>query len=264
MKTTISIDRVSFSYNSRPILQDISLQIKWQSILGLIGPNGSGKTTLLRLVSRVLQPQQGQILIEGQPLKDLRAAEIAKKMAVISSEQSFEFPFSVADIVAMGRFPHLSRLQKLTEKDRDIIEHSMKMTAVFHLKDRLISKLSSGERQRVLIARAVTQQPAILLLDEPNSHLDINHQLAIFHLLHQLNRERQLTIVVVLHDLTAAAAFCHSIVLLHEGRVAKEGIPKEVITAELIRQTYGADVDVHPSPRGGFPQVSFLPPRPGI
>jgi iron complex transport system ATP-binding protein len=263
MNPAISIDRVSFSYNSRPILQDINLQIHKQSVLGLIGPNGSGKTTLLRLVSRILQPQEGQILIDGLPLQHLRAAEIARKMAVISSEQSFEFPFSVTDIVAMGRFPHLGRLQKLSEKDREITEYSMKMTAIDHLKDRPISKLSSGERQRVLIARAVAQQPAILLLDEPNSHLDINHQLAVFHLLHQLNRERQLTIVVVLHDLTAAAAFCHSIVLLHERRVAKVGRPEEVITAELIRQTYGADVDVHPSPLGGFPQVSFLPLRPG-
>ena len=194
MTCAITIDRVHFAYNSRPILEGISLQVDTQSILGLIGPNGSGKTTLLRLISRILQPQRGEILIEGQPLKEMTATQIARKMAVISSEQSFEFPFTITDIVAMGRFPHLSRFQKLREQDLEIIEHSMKMTAVFHLKDRSISKLSSGEKQRVLIARALTQQPSILLLDEPNAHLDINHQLAIFNLLHQLNRERKLTL----------------------------------------------------------------------
>ncbi|MFN8007864.1 MAG: ABC transporter ATP-binding protein [Terriglobia bacterium] len=261
MNPAILMDRVSFSYNSRPILQNIDLQIPRQSILGLIGPNGSGKTTLLKLISRILHPQQGQILIDGQPLDGLRAGEIARKMAVISSEQSFEFPFAVKDIVAMGRFPHLRRWQKLSAQDQSLIDESMRMTAIGHLQDRPISKLSSGERQRVLIARAITQEPSLLLLDEPNAHLDINHQLTVFHLLHRLNREKGMTILVVLHDLTAAAAFCHAIVLLHERRIVKEGRPEDVITAELIRQTYGAEVDVYPNPRGGFPQISFLPLR---
>lgn len=255
----LRLEQVSFSYRTHPVLRDITLEIPRQSFLALIGPNGSGKTTLLRLMSKVLQPSTGKILLEGRPLSKFSARDLARQMAVIASDQHFEFPFSVADVVAMGRFPHLNRLQRLSSKDWEVVDQALGLTSTDHLRRRPISQLSSGEKQRVLIARAIAQQPSVLMLDEPNSHLDINHQIVIFNLLRSLNRQHQITVVIVLHDLTSAAAFCETITLIHEGKLVKTGTPKEVITAELIRQTYGAEVTVFPSPLGGFPHVAYGP-----
>jgi len=261
MGSAISLQQLSFAYRSQPVLRDVSLEIPRQSLLALIGPNGSGKTTLLRLMSKVLQPQQGTICLNSRPLASFSARDLARQLAVISSEQYFEFPFPVADVVAMGRFPHLNRLERMSERDWEIVDEAMEKTAVLHLRHRSISQLSSGEKQRVLIARAMAQQPSILMLDEPNAHLDINHQIAIFSLLQRVNRQHQMTVIVVLHDLSAAAAYCESMVLLHRGQIVRIGKPEEVITAELIQQTYGADVAVFPSPVNGCPQIAFGPVR---
>jgi iron complex transport system ATP-binding protein len=182
-------------------------------------------------------------------------------MAVINSEQYFDFPFAVRDVVAMGRFPHLNRLQGMSAQDWEAVHAALRLTSAEMFALRPISQLSSGEKQRVLIARAIAQQPSILMLDEPNAHLDINHQIGIFNLLRNLNREHHLTVIVVLHDLTAAAAFCETICLLHHGRIVRVGRPLEVITADLIRQTYRAEVQVVTSPLGEFPQVVFGPER---
>ncbi|MCI0421291.1 MAG: ABC transporter ATP-binding protein [Acidobacteria bacterium] len=261
MPPAIFLEQIRFSYRSQLVLQDVSLEIPRQSFLALIGPNGGGKTTLLRLMSKVLRPLQGSILLEGQPIEGFTARELALKLAVISSEQHFEFPFSVADVVAMGRFPHLNRLERMSARDWQSVDDAMERTSVSHFRDRPISQLSSGEKQRVLIARAIAQEPSILMLDEPNAHLDINHQITIFNLLRALNRQHQMTVVVVLHDLSAAAAFCETVALLHQGRIVRMGKPEEVVTAELIQQTYGAEVAVFPSPRGGCPLVAFGPAR---
>lgn len=260
MPPAISLQHLSFSYRAQAVLRDISLEIPHQSLLALIGPNGGGKTTLLRVMSKALRPQRGAVMFDGQPLVAFGARQLAQKLAVISSEQHFEFPFSVADIVAMGRFPHLNRLERMSDRDWKIVNEAMEKTCVHDFRNRSISELSSGEKQRVLIARAIAQQPSVLMLDEPNAHLDINHQIAIFNLLRRLNRQHQMTIIVVLHDLSAAAAFCETIVLLHRGQIVRAGSPAEVITQELIRQTYGAEVVVVPSPVGGYPQIAFGPP----
>jgi cobalamin transport system ATP-binding protein len=261
MPPAISLQELSFSYRTQAVLQDISLEIPHQSFLALIGPNGSGKTTMLRLMSKALRPQRGTVMLDGQPLAGFSARKLAQKLAVISSQQHFEFPFSVADVVAMGRFPHLNRLERMSDRDWEIVDEAMERTCVGDFRNRSISQLSSGEKQRVLIARAIAQQPSILMLDEPNAHLDINHQIAIFNLLRTLNRQHQMTVIVVLHDLSAAAAFCETMVLLDRGRIVRTGTPAEVITEELIQQTYGAEVVVFPSPVGGGPQIAFGPAR---
>jgi iron complex transport system ATP-binding protein len=257
MQSALSLAQISFSYRTQRVLQDITLEIPRQSLLALIGPNGGGKTTLLRVMSKALKPQQGTVLLDDRPLESYSARSLARKLAVISSEQHFEFPFSVADVVAMGRFPHLNRLERMSDKDWEIVHDAMEKTAVIDFRNRSISQLSSGEKQRVLIARAIAQQPAILMLDEPNAHLDINHQIAVFNLLRALNRQHHMTVIVVLHDLSAAAAFCETMMLLHRGQVVRIGTPGEVITRELIQQTYGAEVTVFPSPVGGSPQIAF-------
>jgi iron complex transport system ATP-binding protein len=255
--STLLLKQVSFQYQGGFALQDIDLSLPEKSFLALIGPNGSGKTTLLQLMSGLLQAKSGQIRLQDRPLNTLRRRELARQIAVIASDQYFAFPFPVAEIVAMGRFPYLGRLQKLTDRDRQIVEEALQRTEIGHLKDRPISQLSSGERQRVLLARAIAQSPAILMLDEPNTHLDIHHQIEVFRLLQHLNQEHSMTVVVVLHDLTAASTFCRTVALLSEGKLVKTGTPQEVITTETIRSVYQADIEVHPSPTGGFPQISY-------
>ena len=207
---SLLLEKIDFNYGDTFRLEEIDLSIPEGSFLALIGPNGSGKTTLLQLMSGLLEPRSGRIALDGRPLDQLSRSQLARQMAVISSEQHFEFPFPVAEVVAMGRFPYLGRFEKLTPGDREIIDEALEWTQTLHLRDRPISQLSSGERQRVLIARAVAQKPSILMLDEPNVHLDLNHQIAIFRLLRRLNQESSVTVVVVLHDLTAAAVFCQS------------------------------------------------------
>lgn len=253
----LRLERVSFRYPSGFALREVDLEIPSQSFLALIGPNGSGKTTLLRIVTKLLEPEAGRVYLDGRPLTQFAARELAQRLAAISSEQYFEFPFAVTDIVAMGRFPHLGRLQRMSARDWEIVDEALRLTEAESLRERPISQLSTGERQRVLIARALAQQPSVLLLDEPNAHLDIKHQITIFRLLQFLNEKRGMTVVVVLHDLTAAAAFCQSVALLHQGRLVKHGTPAEVITPENIRSTYEAEVTVYSSPVGGFPQITY-------
>ncbi|MDA2929945.1 ABC transporter ATP-binding protein [Acidobacteria bacterium AH-259-O06] len=255
----LRLERVSFRYPSGFALREIDLEIPSQSFLALIGPNGSGKTTLLRLMTKLLEPESGHIYLDHQPLAKFARCGLARHMAVISSEQYFEFPFPVAQVVAMGRFPYLGRFQRMSNQDWKIVDEALEMTQTDHLRERPISQLSSGERQRVLMARAVAQKPSILMLDEPNAHLDIKHQISIFRLLQFLNRKQGMSVVVVLHDLTAAGAFCRTVALLRQGELVKQGKPEEVITTEVLRSTYGADVLVYPSPLGGFPQVTYRP-----
>ncbi len=255
----LHLDRLSFSYPNRFALREISLNVAEGAFIALIGPNGSGKTTLLRLMTGVLQPEKGQIYLQGRLLKDFSPRQLGQEVAVISSEQYFEFPFPVAHIVAMGRFPYLGRLKKMSRQDWEIVERSMSMTQTDQLRECPIDQLSSGERQRVLIARAVAQRPTLLMLDEPNAHLDIKHQIETFRLLQSLNREENLTVIMVLHDLTVAAAFCQSVVLLNEGRLVSQGTPQEVITTDIIREIYGADILIQRSPTANMPQVSYMP-----
>lgn len=251
------LEELTYRISADFTLGPLTLELPTGSLTALIGPNGSGKTTLVRLMTGLLKSRQGAVLLDGSPLDDFSVKDRARKIAVIASEQFFEFPFTVEEIVSMGRYPHRRRFQRLTKEDRKIIRESMEMTQTEQLRERIISELSSGERQRVFIARAIAQQPAILVLDEPSAHLDINHQIAIFRLLQDLNRRHGVTVVVVIHDLTAAATFFKTLILLHQGRIFAMGTPAEVITAEHIRRTYSAEVLVYPSPSGGAPQIAY-------
>jgi iron complex transport system ATP-binding protein len=253
----LELHRVSHRFPTGFALESISLQIRTGSFLGLIGPNGSGKTTLLRIMSRVITPEQGRVLLEGRPLPSYAPRELARKMAVIRAEQFFEFPFPVFEIVAMGRSPHLGRLQALRGEDRAAIEEALELTQLQEFRDRPISQLSSGERQRVVLARALAQSPSILLMDEPEAHLDISHRIAVFQLLRRLHRERAMTIVVVLHDLAAAAAFCPEAAILSRGRLIAVGPTEEVMQPDTIRAVYGKEVRVQSDPETGFTSIGY-------
>jgi iron complex transport system ATP-binding protein len=246
---------VSAAYDGAQVLHDVDLTVAPGEMVGVLGPNGSGKSTLLRVLSGVLMPVSGRVLVAGHEVHRMRARERAKLVGVVSQETSLTFAFSVWDMVAMGRHAHLSLLSGLTAQDRDVIRWALERTDCWHLRQRLITELSGGELQRVIIAQALAQEARALLLDEPTSQLDLNHQLEIGCLLRDLNRERGITIVWVSHDLNLAAEFCERIVMVGDGRVIADGPPEDVITEPLLEQLYGVAVPVIRNPVSGRPHV---------
>ena len=249
------------AYDGTEVLRGVDLHLRPGDFVGIIGPNGSGKSTLLRALSGTLHPSRGEIILFGRSLSRLSRREIARRIAVIPQDSPMLFAFSVLDIVLMGRTPHIGRLRGVDERDLEIALRALERTDTLHLKDRLITELSGGERQRVVIARALAQEPEVLFLDEPTSHLDLNHQVEIFDLLYHLNVETGLTVLCVTHDLNLSSEYCERIVLLKEGQIVDSGPPEQIITAENIRSVYGAEVIVERNPIGRAPHVVIVSKR---
>lgn len=243
------------AYDGVPVLHGINLSIAAGECVGVIGPNGSGKSTLLRVLSGTLAPVSGRALLQGRDIAHMRARERARLVAVVQQQAPVTFGFTVWDMVAMGRHPHLAPLRGLGPHDREAVRSALEATDCLDLRERLVTELSGGELQRVVIARALAQEPRALLLDEPTNHLDINHQLDIGALVRRLNRERGMTTVWVSHDLNLAAEFCGRIVVVAEGLVVADGPPEQVITAEALAQLYGIRVPVMRNPASGRPLV---------
>lgn len=268
------VEGLRFSYHRNPdlrpaqdwALQDLSFDIAPGEIVGVIGPNGSGKSSLLKLLARVLRPQAGTIHLLGRELHSLPQSEAARTIALVPQDSLQVFPFTIAEIVLMGRFPHHRSRWTLAgfgwegPEDIRLAEEAMSETDVTHLAGRLIGDVSGGERQRAIIARALTQQPQILLLDEPTAFLDLHHQLDICRILRRLNEERALTIVLVSHDLNLASQYCDRLLLLNGGRIARHGTPSEVICSDVLEAVYGCQVLVDAHPQSGLPRVT-LPGR---
>jgi iron complex transport system ATP-binding protein len=254
----IEVRSISFQYRKDWVLRDISFQIEKGDFIGIIGPNGSGKTTLLKILSHELTPQNGSVLFQGVPLKKLGRPEIARRIAVVPQETHFLFPFTVLEIVLMGRTPYLGHHLFESEKDLRSATRAMEQTETLSLADRPIDELSGGERKRVFIARALAQEPEVMLLDEPTANLDIHHQIDFLDLLATLNRETGLTILMASHDINVASEFCRSLLLLHGGAFYKMGPPGEVITRESVEGVYGCDVWVDQHPVSGTPRISLL------
>jgi len=215
---------------------------------GVIGPNGSGKTTLLRCISGVLKPRSGGVRVNGLNVYTLGEGEIAKNIAVVPQASAINFSFTALEIVMMGRNPHISRFRMENERDYKIAENAMELTNTKHLALRQMDTLSGGEQQRIIIARALAQEPKLLLLDEPTVHLDISHQLEIMELIRRLNRDNDIVVVAVFHDLNLAAHYCNRLMLLDSGKVFSIGTPHDVLTPENIRKTYHIDVLVKEHP----------------
>ncbi|TRZ50111.1 ABC transporter ATP-binding protein [bacterium] len=258
MDSLLKINNLSGGYHKETIIKDISLEIKKGDFIGIIGPNSSGKTTLLRLLSRVLIPQKGNIILGGYNIASMGLKEFCQKVAFVAQDTIINFSFSVLEIVLMGRIPHLKRLQLETNQDIQIAQNSLIMTDTVYLKEKRIDELSSGERQRVIIAKALTQEPILLFLDEPTSHLDIGHQIQILDLLKKLNRQNNLTIVMVIHDLNLAGEYCNRLILLNEGKIFKEGASPEVLTYENLEAVYKTVVVVGKSPISSKPHVFLV------
>lgn len=258
MTVVLKIDDIECSYGAVKVLGGLTFSIDSGSFTGIIGPNGSGKSTLLKSLSRVLKPVKGAVLLDEKNLYSLDTREVAKKMAVVPQETAVNFSFTVKEVVIMGRSPHLGLFQSEGRKDFEVVRQAMELTNTHHLADRLITAISGGERQRVIIAKALAQEPKIILLDEPTSHLDINHQIEILSLLKRLNRENNLTIIAVFHDLNLAAQYCDSLVLMKSGNIFTLGEPEEVLTADSIKEVYGASVLIRKHPVTGHPSIILL------
>ena len=257
------IENLSFGYENERIIKELSFEVEKGEILGIIGPNGSGKTTLLRLLSGVLHPWSGRVSFVGKDLRRMRRKEIARRVAVVPQQSFIIFPFTVREIVLMGRAPYLGMFQNEGKRDFEIAEKAMDYTDTLRLAHRHVDELSGGELQRVIIARALAQEPEVMLLDEPTSHLDLKHQMEIFDLIKRLNSEEGMTFVVVLHDLNLAGEYCDRLLLLKEGRAYKMGRPDEVLTAEAIKETYGVNALVTRNPVTSAPHVIPLSPLRG-
>ncbi len=201
----LDIRSISVNYGAIKVLEDVSFIAEKGECIGIIGPNGSGKSTLLKTLSKILKPSSGKVVLCDKELERYSAKELAKNMAVVPQDTNIDFDFTCLEVVLMGRNPHMKRFELEGKKDMDIARESMVLTNTWHLRERPLTEISGGERQRVIIARALAQEPSVLLLDEPVSHLDINHQIEILDLVERLKKERGLVVIVVLHDLNLAA-----------------------------------------------------------
>lgn len=241
-----------------PVVNDVSLSLEKGEFVGLIGPNGSGKSTLLRLVTHVLVPDKGRTVLAGRDIRTMPRKEFARQVAFVSQDTTINFSYKVREIVLMGRIPHLGQLELETKKDFAIAESALKLTGTLHLKDKEIDSLSAGERQCVIIAKALAQEPSLLFLDEPTSHLDIGHQIKILDLLKKLNQENNLTIAIVLHDLNLASEYCDRLVLLDKGTIVTQGAPEAVLTYPNIETVYNTVVVVDKNRVSGKPNVVLV------
>ena len=244
-----------FSYGEGAFgLAGVSLDVGAGEVLGIVGPNGSGKSTLLRLMAGLLRPSSGGVRMGGAEVGSLSRRALARRVAFLPQQAEASFRFRVCEVVAMGRFPHLGTFGFLGARDVEIVDRAMQETACSALADRDFSTLSGGEKQRVLIAAILAQEPRAMLLDEPTAALDIHHRSDVLDLLWRLSR-KQIGVVVVTHDLNAAGQFCDRLVLLADGRVARAGGPADVLEAQLLSEVYGAEARVFPNPVTGTPLV---------
>jgi iron complex transport system ATP-binding protein len=256
----IDVDDISVSLggDGTPILDSVSCEVPSQSFVALVGPNGAGKTTLLRTVNGVLAPDSGTVSIDGRHIQSLSSREVARRVATVPQKTSISFDFSVRDIVAMGRTPHRSRFRHTD--DSDTIDQALEQARITHLADRSVGSVSGGERQRILLARALAQDAPTLVLDEPTASLDIHHQVRTLELVRDLVDQGK-TALAAIHDLDLAARFCDSIVVLSDGRVLANGTPESVLTESVVEQAFGGHPRIYEDPITKSPSVTTLGER---
>lgn len=252
------IKDLTCGYDKRFHLKGVNLSIEEGGFFGIIGPNGSGKTTLLRAMTRILKPEKGKILLRGKNIWHTDLRGLARTISVVSQSVSTD-ELNVGEFVLLSRIPYYRGLQFLeTKHDEEIADNAMILTDTLKFKDRSMSEISGGERQLVLIARALAQEPKYLLLDEPTSHLDITHQVRVLDLLKRLNRELSLTVIIVLHDLNLASEYCDRVALLSDGAVYSEGLPQDVLDYKTIEDVYKTVVIVEKNPVSLKPYILLI------
>jgi iron complex transport system ATP-binding protein len=251
----LSLKNINVELCQRNIVQDVSLDVSKGDFVGINGPNGSGKSTLLRTVYRVTQPTSGTILLGGEDMQNIKLSESAKKMAVVGQFNHISFDFSVFEMVMMGRTPHKSLLGADKPEDYAIALDALQKVGMDNYADRSFSTLSGGEKQRILLARALAQQPQILILDEPTNHLDIKYQLQLLSIVKSLG----IGILAALHDLSLAAMYCNKLYVLKSGKVVASGSPKTILTPELVRDVYEIDCNIQQNPETGHLSITYFP-----
>ena len=239
-----------FSYREKEVLDGISLSVGRGEVVGILGPNGCGKTTLLRNINRNLSPEHGCVLVEGEDIAGMHKREIARKVAAVPQTNEIGFAFTAREIVEMGRMPFQEAFRGTSSEDSRIVDEAMEQTGITDMADRQVNTMSGGERQRVIIARAIAQTPDVLLMDEPTLHLDINMQFEVLDLVSRLSREKGLTVVIVSHDLPMVARYCDRMILIHDHRIFAYGRPAEVLTPENMRTVFGIDARFEVDERG--------------
>jgi iron complex transport system ATP-binding protein len=261
MSHILDISNISLSFRDKLILSNVSLEVSAGEFFVIIGPNGAGKTSLLKVLAGLQKAQKGTVTIKDKNILNYSRRNLSQIMAIVPQHIEVGFPFTVADTVIMGRSPHLGILGMEGENDFHIAEEAMKFTDVSHLTDRKLFQLSGGELQRVIIARAICQQPEIILLDEPTTALDPAHQLKIMDLMEKFRREHGTTIIMVSNDLNLASMYGDRVLLLKSGRVVKTGDPKSVLNKELLEDSYGCRIQIDESPLGGVARVTPIPDK---
>lgn len=244
MQDLLKMDGIKVAYGNHVVLEDFSMHIKQGEFVGIIGPNGTGKSTLIKVITKILEAQDGVVFIGGRNNDSLTRRERAKLVSVVPQEFTIDFDFNSFDIVMMGRNPHQYGKEKNPVKDHEIVHEAMVMTNTWQFKDRMFNELSGGERQRIIIARAIAQQADLILLDEPTSHLDVHHQLEVLELVKRLNRERNTTIIAVLHDINMAARFSDRLILLSNKNVLADGPPHYVVDEKFLGKVYAMEMVV--------------------
>jgi len=247
----LGVDSLSYKYEEKAVLEQVSLGVDRGEMIGILGPNGCGKTTLLKNLNKNLKPHGGCVMIDGNDIDRISKREIAQTVAVVPQSNEIRFAFTVREIVTMGRMPFQESFRGETSSDLEIIDRAMEQTGLTEFADRYINTLSGGERQRAVIARAITQTPKVILMDEPTLHLDINMQFEILDLIQKLSSENGLAVVMVSHDLPMITRYCDRVILIHGHKVFAMGTPEEVLTKENMRIVFNVDAELEKDPRSG-------------
>jgi iron complex transport system ATP-binding protein len=255
MTPVFHLRELKFSYTSKPVLRNISMSIDSGEFVAFIGPNGAGKSTLIKILAGLIRPYAGRVEFRGTPLSGFRPADLAKRVACVPQETHMVFPFTVGEIVMMGRLPHRAARSLFdSPEDAEWTRRAMALTDISSLSARTFNELSGGERQRTVLASALAQDPEILLLDEPTAHLDLKHQIHFYDILERLNSERQMTIVVVTHDLNVAARYAQRVIAIRDGTIVADGNPDNVLTPQHLYDVFeiAAAVFKRPDNRGNY------------
>ncbi|MEE8399169.1 MAG: ABC transporter ATP-binding protein [Desulfobacterales bacterium] len=259
MTHAILARHVSHSYGDLTVLDNVSFSIEKGEFFIIIGPNGSGKTTLLNAIAGIEKHHEGSLDILGRPGSDYPRKKLAKTLALVQQLAPVDFPFTVTEVVLMGRSPHLGVLGLEQKEDMEIAREALVFTGMEHLAGRKLYQLSGGEQQRAFIARAICQQPQIMLLDEPTASLDLAHQVRVMDLMEKLKEEKGVTVVMVSHDLNLAAMYGDRLLLLKAGHIVSQGIPEDVLTFQTLEKGYDCTLVVDKSPLGNLPRVTLVP-----
>ncbi|HOJ30716.1 MAG TPA: ABC transporter ATP-binding protein [bacterium] len=255
----LELKNVSARYGKKEILHDISFQMKKGHFLGIIGPNGSGKSTLLKTATKIIRQYTGTVFFNGTDIKTIPVHQFAKNISFLPSDIEIAYPYTVKELLIMARYPFTSGFRNPTSRDIEIVNAVVKQMGLTQFINRTIVEMSEGEKQRVLLAQCLVQQPQLVIFDEPTAHLDIGYQFSFLDLLKQYQENSSLSILAVLHDLNLASQYCDELVMLNEGSVVSAGNPHEVIQYKILEEVYRTNVLVYPHPISGKPYVFGIP-----